>query len=456
MVHHTVVHHSVAEFDAELHLRLAGEGLLVDHQGEDGGAWESPLDAAAHALVAVGALPAAAAQTIVDDYYLARSCRSGEDSGFRRHRRMAQYGPTGPGAATPAQLGRFRALISGQLIEQPWGNLLIDYVVFSADATVLHVTMRPSAALGGRFGRVSAAALHRGARRHATGGLLAGPGVPGQLTLTDDQGTSVTAGFSGGGTDTEWTGEFEARPGLALNTAWIDVLGERIELVDEPGRGIEVWVEPVAEPDPGRRYLQARLAILLSAHEDAPLDSTIDALVAAGSLGADDPAIAEARAVLRQHRHGGPGRRGPGPAGSGLAEPWRSLLAARGPRPGQAGRVMVGAATPPFDGLTVAVLALRSTDDELLADVEVSPGMPHWHAGLSRVDEPMLAWWAVDDRGGYYLGQPGSWHSGPDRAGGQIEFWPALDPAATRLDIMPTTLSKRAVIQIPLSWAAAP
>jgi hypothetical protein len=454
VVHHTVVHHTAAESDAELHLRLAGEGLLVDHPGEDGGAWESPLDAAAHALVAVGALPAATAQTIVDDYYLARSCRSGEDSSFRWHRRMAQYGPAGPG---PANLGRFRALTSGQLIEQPWGNLLIDYVVFSADATVLHVTMRPSAALGGRFGRVSPHALHRGVGRPGAGGHTIGPGVPGQLTLTDDQGTSVTAGFSGGGTDTEWTGEFEARPGLALNTAWIDVLGERIELVDEPGGGIEVWLEPVAEPDPGRRYLQARLAVLLSAHEDAPLDSTIDALVAVGALGADDPAIAEARAVLRQHAHGRPGHGGPGPAGSGLAEPWRSLLAARGrgPRPGPAGRVMVGAVTPPFGGLTVAVLALRSTEEELIADVELSPGMPHWHAGLTRVDEPMLAWWAVDDRGGYYLGQPSSWHSGPDRAAGQIEFWPTLDPAATRLDVMPTTLSERAVIRIPLSWAAA-
>ena len=29
-----------------------------------------------------------------------------------------------------------------------------------------------------------------------------------------------------------------------------------------------------------------------------------------------------------------------------------------------------------------------------------------------------------------------------------------LDPAATRLDIMPTTLTQRAVIQVPLNWVA--
>jgi hypothetical protein len=433
----------VAEFDAELHLRLAGERILVDRRG-DGGVWENPLDATAHALVAVGALPAATAQAIVDDYYVALSSRSGEVPHFRHHRQIVAQ----QAAAGPAELGRFRAVSCGQPIEQPWGLLLVDYVVLSAEATVLHVTMRPSAALGGRFGRINPAALRAGISAHGRPPAPITPGVPGQLTLTDDQGTSVTAGFSGGGSDTEWTGEFEARPGLALDTGWLDVLGQRIELVDGPGPGIEVWVEPVAEQHPGRRYLQARLAMLLQAHEEAPLDTTIDALVAAGALAADDPAIGAARAVARQHAQGGSaGRRR-------LAEPWRSLLSGGG-RAGPAGRAMVGAATPRFGGLTVAVLAVQSTEEEFTADVEMSPGLHHWHAGLSLVDEPMLTWWAADDRGGHYLGQPGGWHSGPERAGGQIEFWPALDPAASRLDIMPTTLTQRAVIRVPLPWAVA-
>jgi hypothetical protein len=450
VAHDTVAHDTVAEFDAELHLRLAGEGLLVDHPGEDGGAWESPLDAVAHALVAVAALPAATAQAIVDDYYLARSCRSGEDHSFRRHRRMMASPGTGPAGAGPAELGGFRALTCGQLIEQPWGNLVIDYVLLSDEATVLHVTMRPSAALGGRFGRISPAALRHRVRPHGGAAHMAGVGVPGQLTITDDRGTSLTAGFSGGGSDTEWTGEFEARPGLAPDTRWIEVLGQRIELMDQPDPGIEVWAEPVAEQHPGRRYLHARLAMLLQAHEDAPLDTTIGALVAAGALAADDPAITEARAVARQHTQGGSRR-----SAGRLAEPWRSLLAGGGRGAGPDGRVMVGAATPPFGGMRVAVLAIRSTAEEFTADVEITPGVAHWHAGLTVVDEPMLIWWAADDRGGHYLGQPGSWRSAPDRAGGQIEFWPTLDPAATRLDIMPTTLTERAVIRIPLSWAAA-
>jgi hypothetical protein len=442
----------VAEFDAELHLRLAGERILVDRRGD--GVWQTPLDAVAHALVAVGALPAATAQGIVDDYYLALASRSGEEPHFRHHRQIrAQQAAAGAASAAGAaadEVPQFRAVSCGQPIEQPWGLLLINYVVLSAEATVLHVTMRPSAALGGRFGRIHPAALRLGIAAHGPVPHPMSAGVPGQLTLTDDQGTSVTAGFSGGGSDTEWIGEFEARPGLILDTAWIEVLGQRIELMDDPGPGVEVWVEPVAEQDPGRRYLQARLAMLLQVHEDAPLDTTIDALVAAGALAPNDPAIAEARAVARQHARGGSGRSG---GRRRLAEPWRSLLAGGG-RAGPGGRVMVGAATPQFDGVTVAVLAVHSTEEEFTADVEISPGLHHWHAGLTLVDEPMLTWWAADDRGGHYLGQPGGWHSSEERAGGQIEFWPALDPAASRLDIMPTTLTQRAVIRVPLNWAA--
>jgi len=180
----------VAELDAELHLRLAGERMLLDSRDDGAGPWESPLDAAGHALVAVGALPASTAQEIVDDYRLAQASRSGEGPVFRRHRRMlAQQAALGVSAAP----GRFRALSCGQEIEQPWGNLLVDYVVLSADATVLHATMRPSAALGGRFGRVSPAALRHGVRPRGIVGHMTSAGVPSQLTLTDDQGTTASS-----------------------------------------------------------------------------------------------------------------------------------------------------------------------------------------------------------------------------------------------------------------------
>ncbi len=48
----------MAEFDAELYLRLTGERDLLDHKSEDGLPGSTELGAAAHALVAVGAVPA--------------------------------------------------------------------------------------------------------------------------------------------------------------------------------------------------------------------------------------------------------------------------------------------------------------------------------------------------------------------------------------------------------------
>jgi hypothetical protein len=63
-----------------------------------------------------------------------------------------------------------------------------------------------------------------------------------------------------------------------------------------------------------------------------------------------------------------------------------------------------------------------------------------------------MAWWAADDCGHHYLGRQGEWHASEDRSGGQVEFWPALDPAARVLDIMPTTMTARAMIRVPLEW----
>ena len=128
------------------------------------------------------------------------------------------------------------------------------------------------------------------------------------------------------------------------------------------------------------------------------------------------------------------------------------MLARRGQAGGPEGLVVVGATTPPLGGFTLALLAVHSTDEQFSADVETVPGLPHWHWGSGAVDGPLLAWWAADDRGHHYLGQQGQWQSSEDRSGGQIEFWPALDPAARVLDIMPTTMTERAVIRVPLDW----
>jgi hypothetical protein len=441
----------VAQSDAELYLRLTGERTLLAPAPGEGRSDDSRLETAAHALVAVGVLTAGVAQGIVNDYGLALAYRGGDHphSHHLRARWAARRATPGPA------LGSLRAVPCHRLFEQSWGQLFLSYVVLSDEVTVLHVTMRPASPTTGRPG------TGRSHRSRASGGgpggqglrgiagHLVGQGLPEQLTVTDDRGTTSTASFSGGGSDTKWRGRFEVRPPLAPDTAWVEVLGSRVGLPRAPSAVTQVRVEPRADADPAHGYLWAKLASLAEHHPPNAMETSIEALVAAGALKAADPVVAEVRAVagaLFDWRGTASGTPAAAP------EPWRSMLARRGRAGGPEGLAVAGATTPPLDGYTLVILALHSTDERFYADVETVPGLPHWHWSSLEVDRPLLAWWAADDRGHHYLGQQGEWHSSEDRSGGQIEFWPALDPAARVLDIMPTTMAARAVISVPLEW----
>ncbi len=271
----------MTESGAELYLRLAGERALLDPRGDQDPSEHAALDAAAHALVAVGAMTAGAAQAIVDDYDLACAYRTAVSSivttgrcGAPRARRRPRF----PGCSA------LRAVPCHRLIEQPWGELILRYVVLSDEATVLHVTMRPVLPPEGRSRPAAyrGGLAGRGPHPRSGGAHRIGPGLPGRLTVADDRGTTSTSSFSGGGGDTEWHGEFQARPPLAPETAWIDVYGERIELPGSSAGRAEVRVEPCPDPDPARGYLRLRLATLAEYQSADAMETAIEALVAAG------------------------------------------------------------------------------------------------------------------------------------------------------------------------------
>jgi hypothetical protein len=76
-----------------------------------------------------------------------------------------------------------------------------------------------------------------------------GPPVPAaarKLTVTDNGGTTATAEFFGEQRrgDPAWRGQYEVHPQLAPDTAWIELLGQHIELTGEPA-GVQVWTEPL-------------------------------------------------------------------------------------------------------------------------------------------------------------------------------------------------------------------
>jgi hypothetical protein len=103
----------------------------------------------------------------------------------------------------------------------------------------------------------------------------------------------------------------------------------------------------------------------------------------------------------------------------------------------------------------VAVTAIDSRPEFFSVGVEVVPGLRTGLPYRALDDLRHITWWAVDDQGNYFLAEQGSWNPGASRAQGSLGFRPGLDPRAAWVDLMPTTTSARAVIRVPLPWAAA-
>lgn len=413
-------------FDAEEYLRQAGERWLRQG-GSTRPPWNPVLAATGAALVAVGAMTTARGRAIIEDYE--QTLASGEDHPRPRISEQADR----PAVPASAGIGQLRVVPSGQVIDQPWGRLTIVYVAFTDRATTVQVILRPSQP-----------------PEHPYGPPV--PAAASELAVTDDRGTTGTAEFFGElrRGDPTWRGQYEVHPQLARDTAWIELLGQRIELTSDPA-GIQAWTEPLPAQNPARRHLWQRVATVNDFHDlHLALETTIATLIAAEALPDDDPDIGNARAILAMLRPRGAATPD---KPDGLAQPWRSLLARWDQARGPVGTVTVGAITPPFDGVTAAVVALKSEDEHFGIKVELAPCVHNGLPWRDLPDQQYLTWWAADDRDNYYLGEPGSWFPDDDRCGGAIGFWPALDPQAARIDLMPTATSARAVIRVPLPWS---
>jgi hypothetical protein len=413
----------VTGFDAERYLRLTGQQWAREG-GSTGGPPGNPVfAAAAAALVAVDAMTIANARALIGDYDPALI--PGHDHRDPAGRKTGRAGtPTRPG------IGQLRVVPCERVIDQPGGRLTIHYVAFTGHATVLRVDLRVD---------------------EPSGCLPSGHPIPAwarQLSVTDPRGTTAAAEFSGSARigDPVWHGQYEVHPQLSAQTAWIELLGERLELTARPD-GIETWVEPLPAQDLAVRHLWERVATLNDFHDPhLALEATIAALAAAGALPADAPVIDDARAVLSVLR---PDSADPVAHPRVLAGPWRSLLARWGHTGGPACTIAVGAVTPLFDGITATVIALESRDEHFGITVELVPGARTGLPYYSLPDQQHLTWWAVDNLGHYYLGEQGSWNPGDNRSWGTIGFWPALDKQATSIDLMPTAATARAVIRVP-------
>ena len=429
---------NVTRLDGERHLRLVAEHLLLERRPRTSlFPVDARLVAAGAALVAVGALTPDAARAVADAY--ARALRRRDPA------RPPLRDPAPPAAADAGgaarELGRWRAAPSGHVIARPWGRLVIGHVLLTEEATALSVTVDPASPGASSWPAAPS-----------------GPGLPRTLEISDDRGTTSSAHFEGGRRRGEqaWHGTFRAPPPLAPDTAWISVLGERVDLSGEPP-AIQSWAEQLQAGDPARHHLWERVATRNDFHDPrAALEAAITALAAVGALQADDPVAGGAR-LAAELMHPGSAPEGILATADALSMPvpWRSLLARWGQTDGPAGSILVGKVSAPFDGVKVAVTAIDSRPEFFSIGVEVVPGLRTGLPYRALDDLRHITWWAVDDQGNYSLAEQGSWSPGASRAQGSLGFWPGLDPRAAWVDLMPTTTTARAVIRVPLPRATA-
>jgi hypothetical protein len=94
-----------------------------------------------------------------------------------------------------------------RVIDQPWGRLTIRYVVFTDQSTSLRVTLRPD--------------------ESQPANLITFLPQARRVSVTDARSTTTVAEFSGGFRhgELDWHGHYEARPPLAADTPWIELLG---------------------------------------------------------------------------------------------------------------------------------------------------------------------------------------------------------------------------------------
>ncbi len=419
-------------FDAELYLRVIGEGLMINaHPG--GQPNEIELFEAAGALAAVSALSRATAQEVLDEYGLAISLRSGWQ-GWRPGRGRL---PLNLNEAIPS-CGPRRMIVLGKEVDMQGSRLHLRYLRLGEDATYLSVSIQSA---------------NPQQQRLAMGPMRPHPfpGGPPQVKVQDDRGLMAIGHFSGGGSPEEWTGVFQCTPLLAVDTRWIEVEGQRVELPEEAPQ-CHARVEELPAQDPAQRYLWHRLATRGEHGPEGNLDTAVQALLACGALAEEAPLIAQVREVESRLV---PGSRQHPAKTSEIPEPWRSLLSGVSHGATITGDLPVGVVCQPVGGVRVSVATLTSLGDGFQIDVEVEPGWADPRSHPQGLGQEQLAWWARDDRGNHYLGHFRNSSSSPERTIGTVAFRPRLDSRASQLDLMPSTVSARAVIEVPMNWVGS-
>jgi hypothetical protein len=123
------------------------------------------------------------------------------------------------------------------------------------------------------------------------------------------------------------------------------------------------------------------------------------------------------------------------------------LLGRIGADDGPTFELVVGAVTPQFDRVQFAAHSIAADSDGFEVEFEGAPNL----LNPAAPGELPVAWWARDDRGNHYLGQPNGWSGSDAHVEGTLRYWPALDPRAKRLELLVGATTQQAVVSIALA-----
>lgn len=396
-------------------MRMVGERVLLGRSDVHAGLQQAPTVAAVgRALVAVGALPEAVADLVIEDYALASSLRSGHGL----HGMIEPPPPPVSALPTPRVFG------PDAIVEVDGGAHHLRFICLSPDHTRISTTFWADPVDHHRIV----------------------PFPPPQPVLTDDRGTSSPTRFTGGGGPGYMRGLLKAERPLAMDSAWIEVGSHRIELAGV-GAETQLAVAPIDGDSAAAEHLWGFLFTADHAGRRSDgLQEAVDAMRAAGALSDDDETAEVVRLVIdAMERH--PSITEPSPP-----EPWKTMLERRqNADDGRAMRLALGVATPLFDGIAVAVIGLESTPRHWTVEVDVMPDLTR-HVGFEqpRARRRRPAWTAVDDLGNRYLGSThGFSNSGDGTTGqGEISFSPPLHPDAASVDLVISAATHQATLRI--------
>jgi hypothetical protein len=417
--------------EPETYLRLACERTLL---AEDSGRGiRDGFEGAVirRVLSAAGALPTEVGLHVLEEYRLAMALRGGHMGHMFMHGRSKEE--------TPRQRLSARRIVVGQHdFERGKDRWTLERLLFADDGC--HLKLSGTDLAGARGGGGHHMAMGR-----------PGPQRPNQpnpqtITLSDDQGTTVTAqlGSSGWGGGT-WQADYTSGQTLSADTRWIELDGTRLELPQRQPVPV-MDLEPIEQLEPLRAALYAEILSTDRRHGGADtVEIACQALIATAVCRDDDAMLAELRRIADAVNTAS--------STPGLPEPWASLVERFETNDGPTGILPIGAAIDDLDGFSIRVDALISEPTSFSLAIAISPGAPllrHFPGGID-VEASPITWWAEDDRGNVYVAFADRGGGSNVVAEGQVTSLASLDPRATELRIFPTGSIVRGVLRVPLA-----